>query len=274
MHLLIEAEIESCPNFRDTYAVVDNDHDQSHSNGITLLSFTIQMEFTKDCQRNSVRLIDPAPGKYDASDPFGSTKGRSYPHTGSDWFMTGGTPAPAIGTGVVVNKQWHSGNGNTLTVRLPDGHYFAYLHLQSPAIVNVGENVKIGQTLGYVGNTGSNSRGAHLHITVSDSEQAFGGLGNLIDPWAFIQSHLTATDEDVANLVEEIKKMSLFIVWNTTGTGFLMSGVTGDRVALGPGRVTLFQRLLKNSTSEVFNDAELDQMRQEIRTINANALKS
>ncbi|MFK3671463.1 M23 family metallopeptidase [Leifsonia aquatica] len=135
------------------------------------------------------------PGRYDAADPFGNYGGRAYPHTGSDWNgVPAGTAAMAIGTGVVVNKQWHAGNGNTVTVKLPDGHYYAYLHLNAEAPVAVGQTVTIGQVIGYVGNTGTNSQGAHLHITVSDSPSAYAGLGNKIDPWAFIQAHKNDTD--------------------------------------------------------------------------------
>ncbi|MFJ3489097.1 M23 family metallopeptidase [Leifsonia aquatica] len=144
-----------------------------------------------------MKLMEPLapPGRYDAADPFGNYGGRAYPHTGSDWNgVPAGTAAMAIGTGVVVNKQWHAGNGNTVTVKLPDGHYYAYLHLNAEAPVAVGQTVTIGQVIGYVGNTGTNSQGAHLHITVSDSPSAYAGLGNKIDPWAFIQAHKNDTD--------------------------------------------------------------------------------
>lgn len=144
-----------------------------------------------------MKLIEPLapPGRYDSADPFGNIGGRQYPHTGSDWNgVPAGTAAKAIGTGVVVNKQWHAGNGNTVTVKLPDGHYYAYLHLIAEAPVAVGATVTIGQVIGNVGDTGYNSRGPHLHVTVSDSPTAYAGGGNLIDPWRFIQDHLSDTD--------------------------------------------------------------------------------
>lgn len=153
------------------------------------------------------RLIDPFPGRYDASDPFGSMVGRIYAHTGSDWAAPRGAAIPAIGSGTVVNTEWNSGNGNTVTVALPDGHFYAYLHMNSAAVVSVGDKVTIGQTLGYVGNTGSNSRGAHLHITVSDSSSAYLGLGNKIDPWEFIQDHLDGTDSPPPS-PEELDEMA------------------------------------------------------------------
>jgi hypothetical protein len=149
-----------------------------------------------------MRLIDPLPGRYDSSDPYGSTRGRPYPHTGSDWPAPEGTPAVAIGAGRVVNKQWDAGNGNTVTVLLPDGHYYAYLHLLSAASVAVGQQVSLGQTIGSVGNTGTNSHGSHLHITVSDSPSAYVGGGRTIDPWAFIQAHINDSDTPAAAAFE------------------------------------------------------------------------
>lgn len=138
-----------------------------------------------------MQLIDPFPGCYDASDPFGSTAPpRTYPHTGSDWIVGPGRDIPAIGPGVVVGAQRHAGNGNTVTVKLDDSDlYYAYLHMREPAGVAVGQRVERGQILGTVGATGTNARGAHLHVTISDAPTAFAGLGRLRDPWALIQNN-------------------------------------------------------------------------------------
>jgi len=138
-----------------------------------------------------MQLIDPFPGKYDASDPFGSLGyGRTNGHTGSDWIVGGGSPIPAIGDGEVVAVGWHAGNGNYLAVRLEDGHVYAYLHMDRTAPVKVGQRVARGQIIGYVGNTGTNSQGAHLHVTISDSVQAYVGLGNKVNPYEFIQARV------------------------------------------------------------------------------------
>lgn len=139
-----------------------------------------------------MHLIDPFPGKYDASDPFGSLGyGRKNGHTGSDWIVPAGSSVPAIGDGVVVAKSWHDGNGNYVCVKLEDGHYFAYLHLQVAASVNVGDRITRGQIIAKSGNTGTNSQGAHLHVTISDSVQAYVGLGNKVDPFGFIAARLS-----------------------------------------------------------------------------------
>lgn len=138
-----------------------------------------------------MQLIDPFSGKYDAGDLFGSLGyGRKNGHTGSDWIVPAGSSVPAIGDGVVVAGGWHDGNGNYVCVKLEDGHHFAYLHLQAAASVNVGERITRGQIIAKSGNSGTNSQGAHLHITISDSIQAYVGLGNKVDPFGFITARL------------------------------------------------------------------------------------
>jgi len=144
-----------------------------------------------------MQLIDPFPGHYDASDPFGNKNPpRTYGHTGSDWIVGAGNPIPALGAGTVVNRQWHAGNGNTVTIKLDDSDlYFAYLHMLNPASVEVGQHVARGDILGRTGATGTNARGAHLHVTVSDSPNAYKGLGKLRDPWGLIQQQLFEGDD-------------------------------------------------------------------------------
>ena len=130
-----------------------------------------------------------SPSFYDAADPFGSMSGgRKYPHTGSDYTVAG--EVYSVADAVVDSAGWNDGNGNYVCCWLPGfGIYVAYLHLSS-INVKVGQSVKEGTKIGVSGNTGTNSRGTHLHITMSDSPQAFVGLGNKIDPYAFIQANL------------------------------------------------------------------------------------
>jgi len=130
-----------------------------------------------------------SPSFYDAADPFGSMSGgRKYPHTGSDYTVAG--EVYSVADAVVESAGWNDGNGNYVCCWLPGfGIYVAYLHLSS-INVKVGQSVKEGTKIGVSGNTGTNSRGTHLHITMSDSPQAFVGLGNKIDPYAFIQANL------------------------------------------------------------------------------------
>ena len=133
---------------------------------------------------------------YDYSDPFGSMAGRSYAHTGSDYITAYGE-VYAIADMVIYHTGWDDFNGNYICAYVPGhdwdgvegGLYVAYLHLAS---INVSEqqSVKQGQKIGVAGNTGSNSRGPHLHITMSNSDLAFLGQGAKVDPYAYIQARL------------------------------------------------------------------------------------
>lgn len=136
------------------------------------------------------------PNTYDYSDPFGSMAGRSYAHTGSDYIVAYGE-VYSVADAIVYHTGWNEGNGNYICCYLPGhdwdgvegGAYIAYLHLSS---INVTEqqSVKQGQKIGVSGNTGSNSRGPHLHVTLSNSDLAYLGLGAKVDPFAYIQARL------------------------------------------------------------------------------------
>jgi hypothetical protein len=140
------------------------------------------------------------PNSYDANDPFGSMSGgRTYPHTGSDYAVAF-AEVYSVADAVVYHTGWNDGNGNYICCYIPGydwkdgvqgGLYVAYLHLSS---INVSpqSTVKQGQKIGVSGNTGTNSRGPHLHITMSNSDLAYLGQGAKIDPWAYIQNHLGA----------------------------------------------------------------------------------
>jgi murein DD-endopeptidase MepM/ murein hydrolase activator NlpD len=139
-----------------------------------------------------VRLIDPFPGAYDASDPYGnSAPPRTQAHTGSDWPMPNGTPIPAISSGLCVYTGFNAGTGNCIVVRMSNGLYWAYLHMSEPAYVAQGADVQLGDIVGSVGDTGTASRGSHLHITMSDAPTAYVGGGNTFDPFAYIMANLS-----------------------------------------------------------------------------------
>jgi murein DD-endopeptidase MepM/ murein hydrolase activator NlpD len=139
-----------------------------------------------------VQLIDPFPGNYDATDPYGnSAPPRAQPHTGSDWPMPEGTPIPAISSGVVVYVGFNAGTGNCVVVQMSNGLYWAFLHMAGPATVSVGDTVTLGQVVGLVGTTGTASTGPHLHVTMSDAPTAYIGGGNTFDPYAYIMANLS-----------------------------------------------------------------------------------
>ncbi|HEY7218643.1 MAG TPA: M23 family metallopeptidase, partial [Candidatus Binatia bacterium] len=67
--------------------------------------------------------------------------------------------------------------GNYVTLDLGQRHFALYAHLQPGSIkVRVGDQVKTGQVLGLLGNSG-NSDAPHLHFQVTDDNSPLGGEG-------------------------------------------------------------------------------------------------
>jgi len=88
------------------------------------------------------------------------------PHTGVDYAAPVGTPVVSIGDGVVVEKGYKGGGGNTVKIRHNSTYTSAYLHLSKYGKdIAVGKHVSQGQVIGYVGSTG-NSTGPHLDFRI------------------------------------------------------------------------------------------------------------
>lgn len=89
------------------------------------------------------------------------------PHHGIDYAAPMGTPVDAIADGVVIERRWDSrGGGNMLKIKHANNYVSGYLHLKGYAKgISKGTRVKQGQTIAYVGSTGS-STGPHLDFRV------------------------------------------------------------------------------------------------------------
>ena len=87
-------------------------------------------------------------------------------HKGVDFRAATGTPIPAAGAGRVVARTYNRGHGNYVKIRHNGSYETLYAHMSRFAKgVNVGTNVRQGQTIGYVGSTGY-STGPHLHYEI------------------------------------------------------------------------------------------------------------
>lgn len=90
--------------------------------------------------------------------------GYSRMHAGVDFGARRGTPIYAATTGRVVFAGRHGGHGNYVKIDHGRGIGTGYGHMSRIAAY-VGENVRQGQVIGYVGSTGL-STGPHLHYEV------------------------------------------------------------------------------------------------------------
>ncbi|WP_138443517.1 peptidoglycan DD-metalloendopeptidase family protein [Sinomonas susongensis] len=102
-------------------------------------------------------------------------------HNGLDMAAPEGTPIHAAGPGRVSFAGWGANNmgGNEMHIDHPNGLQTWYAH-QSRFAAHVGDMVRAGQTVGYVGQTGM-ATGPHLHYMV-----LHGGWPNYTDPTPYL----------------------------------------------------------------------------------------
>jgi murein DD-endopeptidase MepM/ murein hydrolase activator NlpD len=82
------------------------------------------------------------------------------PHKGTDFAAPIGTPILATANGTVTESQYKGGNGNYVKIRHNSTYETQYLHMQRRK-VNVGQHVKQGDVIGWIGMTG-NTGGPHV----------------------------------------------------------------------------------------------------------------
>lgn len=116
------------------------------------------------------KFILPATGEI--SSPFGRRWGRM--HNGVDIADDYGTPVRAALGGKVVYAGWISGYGYSVMLEHQNGYSTLYGHMQA-VLVEAGQRVRQGQSLGKMGSTG-NSTGPHVHFEVRKD-------GALINPF-------------------------------------------------------------------------------------------
>jgi murein DD-endopeptidase MepM/ murein hydrolase activator NlpD len=81
---------------------------------------------------------------------------KRMPHLGVDYAARKGTPVYSVAAGVVVDRGYRGGGGNTITVRHAMGFTSKYLHLSRFArSVSVGTRVEQKEVIGFVGDTGT-----------------------------------------------------------------------------------------------------------------------
>ncbi len=107
--------------------------------------------------------------------------GYTRPHNGLDFAAPGRSPIYATGDGVVIYADGGTTYGNVVFINHGYGFETRYGHM-SQYVVSVGQSVKRGQVVGYVGSTGL-SGGNHLHYEVLFR-------GKFVNPIGFFQRDL------------------------------------------------------------------------------------
>ena len=102
-------------------------------------------------------------------------------HNGIDMAAEAGTKVCAAADGTVYNVYKDDTMGTTIVIAHQDGYVTEYASLSGDVCVAAGDLVKMGQTIGYVGNTAlvENAIGDHLHFAVTKK-------GESTNPEAFL----------------------------------------------------------------------------------------
>jgi murein DD-endopeptidase MepM/ murein hydrolase activator NlpD len=116
--------------------------DYFDENAKTLRSFFLKapLKFSRISSRYTGRRFHPVQKRWKA-------------HKGTDYAAATGTPIWSTADGVVTKASYTRGNGNYVKVRHTNKYSTQYLHMSRRA-VKVGQYVKQGEIIGYVGQTG------------------------------------------------------------------------------------------------------------------------
>ncbi len=125
----------------------------------------------------------PVGGPCGYSNTFGAPRPGGRKHLGVDIIAAQGVPLIAVDDGIIsklVPDAPGNTGGNYLRLKIADGSYYSYLHLEAFADgIIAGARVQAGDVIGYVGMTGS-APVPHLHFEV----HPFGG--DAVDPTPFV----------------------------------------------------------------------------------------
>jgi len=109
-------------------------------------------------------------------------------HLAIDYAAPTGTPVWTVADGTVTFRRRRGASGNLVVIKHDDGYktYYAHLHRFRKKL-KVGDKVKQGQVVGYVGSTGR-ATGPHLHFAVKKGRKTLNPLnvvgkptGQLVD---------------------------------------------------------------------------------------------
>ena len=125
------------------------------------------LSLDKQNMEDHIYLMDHTPSIWPTWGPItGVFNERRYGHyhKGLDIGNNTGTPISATASGVVIFAGWHGGYGRKIVIYHGFGYSTVYAHLYKMN-VEVGDEVKKGEVIATMGNTG-NSTGPHLHYEV------------------------------------------------------------------------------------------------------------
>jgi murein DD-endopeptidase MepM/ murein hydrolase activator NlpD len=148
------------------------------------------VEFSRISSRYNMKRFHPVLNKMKA-------------HYGTDYAAPSGTPIIAVGDGVVTKSAYTSGNGKYVKIRHNETYDTQYLHMSRRA-VHVGERVRQGQIIGYVGSTGL-ATGPHVCFRFWKNGKQVDHLREAFPPSTPIK------DDHIADFEETMTRLRLAI---------------------------------------------------------------
>lgn len=103
---------------------------------------------------------------------YGGKRGHEGTDIMADVNVRGIYPVLSMTDGVVTKKGWLEKGGYRIGVTTSEGAYFYYAHLASYADIEVGDEIKAGDILGFMGDSGYGEEGTtgkfpvHLHVGI------------------------------------------------------------------------------------------------------------
>ena len=152
--------------------------------------FDLKINFT-----GSLAFPIPEKTSRDVSSFFGDVReGGRRKHEGLDIFAPRGAPVVAVEDGLVSRVGTNRLGGKTVSF-FSDNYSYYYAHLDSQ-LVNRGQRIKAGDTLGLVGNTGNAiSTAPHLHFGI------YAAGKRSVDPINFFRNSSSFTNLDLGDSI-------------------------------------------------------------------------
>ncbi len=131
-------------------------------------------------ENEAVDGVFPIDGPHDMGQSETNRFGGARGHGGHDLFARCGTPLVAVRDAVVQFTRWQERAGHYVVLQDKTKRSYAYMHMRSPSLVKTGDKVKMGQRVGYVGDSGR-ATGCHLHFEAWTAPGWYTG-GTATDP--------------------------------------------------------------------------------------------
>lgn len=122
----------------------------------------------------------PVAGPVSFVDSWGAPRS-GHTHQGVDMMADYGTPIVAIVSGTITYAAYDGSGGNMLFLSGSDGNDYWYMHNQEN-FVGEGSQVKVGQQIATVGDTGNAAGTPHLHFEFHP------GRGSAVNPYPLVSS--------------------------------------------------------------------------------------